>query len=240
MNEEQKKKAMERLKKLLALSRSANENEAAAALNKAQELMHELSVSEDDLELTDYVTVEADGLLVRPGHRVPVYVSMLERLIEKAFGCTAVWDEQRIKYKIIWLGQQHKADISAYSWTVLARLLKNKRAQYKFTYLLGGYTPGKREALADAFCEGWVSGVGRNIVKENLSEKEQRLLKLFMQKNFPSLSDLQNRGAGLSRAQVDSAYTDGLREGRKTHLHSGVQNTKRGQLGHTEYLGAPT
>lgn len=59
MTEDQKKKMMERLKKLLSLSRSANEHEAAAALGKAQELMRELEITEDDLELVDYATVES-------------------------------------------------------------------------------------------------------------------------------------------------------------------------------------
>ncbi|MFT8334719.1 MAG: DUF2786 domain-containing protein [Acetobacter orientalis] len=238
MNAEQKKKAMERLKKLLMLSRSTNENEAAAALGKAQELMRELSVSEDDLELTDYTALEADGLLVRPGRSVPVYVMRLEGLIEKAFGCTAVWDRHQVKCKIIWLGQKSKAEISAYSWTVLARLLKNKREQYKFTHLLTGHTPGKREALADTFCEGWVAGVSRNILQDTVSAKDKRLLDLFLNQKFPNLIDLQSRGAGLTSGQVNSAYTDGIRAGQKTHLHSGVQNTKRGQVGQTQYLGA--
>lgn len=240
MNAEQKQKAMERLKKLLALSRSANEHEAAAALSKAQELMRDLCVSEDDLELTDYDTAEADGILARPGYSVPVYASLLEELVEKAFGCTAVWDRHKVKCKIIWLGQKSKAEISAYSWTVLARLLKNKREQYKFTHLLGGHTPGKREALADTFCEGWVAGVSRNILQDTTTAKDKRLLDLFLKQKFPNLTDLQTRGAGLTSGQVNGAYTDGMREGRKTHLHSGVQNTKHGQVGQTQYLGAPT
>ncbi|MGO2959573.1 MAG: DUF2786 domain-containing protein [Acetobacter sp.] len=239
MNEAQKNKAMERLKKLLALSRSTNEHEAASALCKAQELMRELSISEDDLELTDYAAIEADSYLVRPGYSIPVYVSLLRRLVSKAFGCDAIWDEQPAKYRLTWLGQRSKEEVSAYSWTVLARLIKAKRAYYKFTAMLGVHTPGKREALADIYCEGWVSGVSQNILPESLSDKEQRLLDLFVKQKFPHTTDAKRRGAALTGQDVNAAYSAGQKEGRKTHLHAGVQNIKRGQVGQTQYLGAP-
>lgn len=239
MNDEQKNRMMDRLKKLLALSRSANEHEAAAAMSKAQELMRELAISEDDLELTDYAAIEADAFLVRPGFKIPVYVSMLRALITKAFGCTGVWDEQRIKYKLTWLGQKSKADVSAYSWEVLARLLKTKRTQYKFTALLGAHTPGKREALADTYCEGWVAGVSNNIIAEHLSDKEQRLLSLFLKQKFPHTEDMKKRGTGLTGSEVNTAYAAGIKEGRKTHLHAGVHTDRKGQVSQTRYLGTP-
>lgn len=239
MNEDQKNKAMERLKKLLALSRSSNEHEAAAALSKAQELMRELSVSEDDLELADYAAIEVDSFLARPGHSIPAYVSLLRRLVTRAFGCDAIWDEQPAKYRLTWLGQRSKAEISAYSWTVLARFIKAKRAHYKFAAMLGTHTPGKREALADIYCEGWVSGVSQNILPEGLSDTEQRLLDLFAKQKFPHTTDAKRRGAVLTGQDVNAAYNAGQKDGRKTHLHAGVQNTKRGQVCQTQYLGSP-
>lgn len=239
MNEDQKNKAMERLKKLLALSRSSNEHEAAAALSKAQELMRELSVSEDDLELADYAAVEVDCLLFRPSYSMPVYVSSLIRLVSKSFSCRAFWYEQHAQYRLTWLGQSSKAEVSAYSWTVLARLIKAKRAHYKFAAMLGTHTPGKREALADIYCEGWVSGVSQNILPEGLSDKEQRLLDLFVKQKFPHTTDAKRRGAVLTGQDVNAAYNAGQKDGRKTHLHAGVQNTKHGQVGQTQYLGAP-
>lgn len=238
MNDDQKARVLERLKKLLALSRSTNEHEAAAAMAKAQQLMQELCISEEELELTDYAAIEAEALLVRPGFKVPVYVSMLRALITKAFGCTGVWDEQRIKYKLTWLGQKSKAQISAYSWEVLARLLKTKRAHYKFTALLGAHTPGKREALADTYCEGWVAGVSNNIIAEHLSEKEQRLLSLFMKQKFPHTENMQKRGSGLTGSEVNTAYAAGIKDGRQTNLHAGVQTNRNSQIKQTRYLGA--
>ncbi|GCE83023.1 DUF2786 domain-containing protein [Komagataeibacter diospyri] len=47
------KAVMERLKKLIALSRSSNAHEAAAALARAQQLMREHKITEDDLVLSN-------------------------------------------------------------------------------------------------------------------------------------------------------------------------------------------
>ena len=44
-----KKAVMERLKKLMALSRSSNVHEAAAAMERATQLMREHQITEDDL-----------------------------------------------------------------------------------------------------------------------------------------------------------------------------------------------
>ncbi|MCI1796572.1 DUF2786 domain-containing protein [Acetobacter lovaniensis] len=48
-----KKAIMERLKKLMALSRSSNVHEAAAAMERATQLMQEHQITEDDLVLSN-------------------------------------------------------------------------------------------------------------------------------------------------------------------------------------------
>ncbi|MFT9016445.1 MAG: DUF2786 domain-containing protein [Acetobacter sp.] len=234
MTEDQKKKMMERLKRLLALSRSANEHEAAAALAKAQELMRELAVTEDDLDLADYTMVECLIIVTKPGHRLPIYGGMLANVVEKAFGCKAIFSDTAI----LWLGPKSKAEISAYSWSVLARLLNTKRAEYIFAAILQEGSPGRRAAKADTYCEGWVYGVSKNIVEEKLSEKEMRLTTLFTSQKFPRLGTMQQRGSGLSASDSSDAWQDGIRDGRKTRLHAGVQADHKEQIRETRYLGA--
>ncbi|MBO1325282.1 DUF2786 domain-containing protein [Acetobacter sp. TBRC 12305] len=234
MTEDQKKKMMERLKRLLALSRSANEHEAAAALAKAQEMMRELAITEDDLDLADYTTVESLIILIKPGHKLPIYGGMLANVVEKAFGCKAIFSDATV----LWLGPNSKAQISAYSWSVLARLLKTRRAEYIFTAILQERNPGRRAAKADTYCEGWVHGVSKNIVEEKLSEKEKRLTTLFTSQKFPRLGTMEQRGSGLSASDSSDAWRDGIRDGQKTRLHAGVQADKKSQIRETRYLGA--
>lgn len=64
------------------------------------------------------------------------------------------------------------------------------------------------------------------------------VLHTLRQKRTERGLSLPQLGKRVARSgQVNGAYTDGMREGRKTHLHSGVQNTKHGQVGQTQYLG---
>lgn len=236
MNDEQKKKLLDRLRKLMALSRSANEHEAAAALEKAQALMREFAITEDDLDLVDYGTTESPAVFIKPGQRLPIYAGMLSRVIDSAFGASAVWDTDGREAKIIWIGPQSKTEIAAYSYTVLARLLQKKRSEYKFVSLLQVKSPGLREARADTYCEGWVTGVRSNIMPHQPSEKEKRLSDLFTRQKFPSLGTADMRGAGLSANESSDAYSDGLSEGRKTRLQAGMKGEKRGQIKETRYL----
>jgi hypothetical protein len=48
-----KNKAIEKIKKCLALGKSANEHEAAQALKQAQALMREYGISDADVALSD-------------------------------------------------------------------------------------------------------------------------------------------------------------------------------------------
>lgn len=89
MNDEQKKKLLDRLKKLMALSRSANEHEAASALEKTQALMREFAITEDDLDLADYGTTESPAVFIKSRQRLPIYAGMLCSVIESAFGITS-------------------------------------------------------------------------------------------------------------------------------------------------------
>ncbi|WP_395495799.1 DUF2786 domain-containing protein [Acetobacter sp. KSO5] len=237
MNDEQKKKLLERLKKLMALSRSANEHEAASALEKAQALMREFSITEDDLDLADYGTTESPAVFIKPRQRLPIYAGMLCSVIESAFGASAVWDTDGREAKVIWIGPQSKTEIAAYSFTVLARLLQKKRSEYKFVALMRESSPGKREARADTYCEGWVMGVRSNIMPYQPSEKEKRLSDLFTRQKFPSLGKADMRGAGLSAGESSDAYSDGISEGRKTRLQAGMKGEKRSQIKETRYLG---
>ncbi|EHF4788490.1 DUF2786 domain-containing protein, partial [Salmonella enterica] len=50
---ENKDKAIRRLKKLMALTGSANSNEASAALARAQKLMAAHGITQDDIDLSD-------------------------------------------------------------------------------------------------------------------------------------------------------------------------------------------
>lgn len=62
MNEESINQVKSKIKKLLALSRSPNENEAASALQKANDLMDQYNLSADKIIVDDVVCIKAYAL----------------------------------------------------------------------------------------------------------------------------------------------------------------------------------
>lgn len=56
-----KNKAIEKIKKCLALGKSANEHEAAQALKQAQALMREYGISDADVALSDIKKTRLHG-----------------------------------------------------------------------------------------------------------------------------------------------------------------------------------
>ncbi|MFS8367851.1 DUF2786 domain-containing protein [Acetobacter oryzifermentans] len=236
MTEDQRNKLIERIKRLLALSKSPNEHEAAAAMSKAQELMRELSITEEDLELTDFATVRTDTLLVKSGHKLPVYVSDLACLMETAFGVECIFSDGQRNKDVIFVGTKSKTEICVYTWTVLARILKTKMAEYKFSITHLKCSPGKKAALAEEYCEGWVSGVRQNIVPDTVSQRESELTKKLINMKF-KIKPADLRGSGASGDEANDAYFQGIQARENTRLHQGMQADKRGTLSETRYLG---
>lgn len=77
-----KQKALDKIKKCLALSRSANEYEAAQALKHAQALMAQYGVNESDVALADVSECER-----KAPKTAPKWHWALVHLCGQAFGC---------------------------------------------------------------------------------------------------------------------------------------------------------
>src|SRR5512138_3426898 len=85
-------KAIERIRKCLALSKSPNEHEAAAALRQAQKLMqsHDISADEDGLAVYDSDFV--DHRDYEFAKRKPMIIVCVCAIMTKAFGVQVVWE----------------------------------------------------------------------------------------------------------------------------------------------------
>ena len=79
-----KKEVIEKIKKCLALSKSANQHEAATALRQAQALMEKYNIDADDAELLGIVDAEITG---SGSQKPPVFESMLAQAIAKLMDC---------------------------------------------------------------------------------------------------------------------------------------------------------
>ncbi|MDR2109714.1 MAG: DUF2786 domain-containing protein [Spirochaetaceae bacterium] len=152
-------KIKSKIKKLLALSKSPNANEAAAALEMARDMMEKYGVGAESAGQFDVSAEEFKG---NGGERPPKYEMVLVTQIAKAFGCRNAYGvvEIRDTYHCghTLIGVEHRAKIAAFMAEVLLRKLKAARTKYVQS-LTRVKIRANKIRRADEFCSGWVTAV---------------------------------------------------------------------------------
>lgn len=126
-------KAPQRLKKCLALSKSPEPHEAAAALRQAQKLMEAFDLDQDDVQRLEYAN-EAVSCPIQINQKTPLHLQSLVWLINHAFGVTAVIEhelrESDLSYRIRYFGPVSRIQLAAYTHTVVYRAMNNCWTKY--------------------------------------------------------------------------------------------------------------
>jgi len=174
---------LSKIKKLLALSKSPNPNEAASALRRAQELMEEYGIDKESITQADIIEEEISRA---GGKRPPKYEMYLISEICRAFGVTHVhrtgWDERRWRPASWWrfIGAENRVEIATFMATVLLRKCAAARAEYlKTLYRCKRDTKVKR---ADEHCLGWVSVIAQKLKTFTGSAEDVAALNAYMKK----------------------------------------------------------
>ncbi|QHC35392.1 DUF2786 domain-containing protein [Komagataeibacter xylinus] len=216
------KSVMDRLKKLMALSKSGNPHEAAAALERAQQLMQEHQITEDDLVLSN-VGVFGCCFTWSAKSRPTRYQTRLWSMINGVFGVKSVFKEGT--GQIRFYGLSSRAELAAYTCEVLSRQLSQARTDF----LRSQNKRVKRTtkiSRADNFAEGWILSVRSKAQRLAIPFEEEQLLLRYESTAFSDLSEMTGRAAPPSR-RSDQAFTDGYREGRKAVLHAPLSGENR-------------
>lgn len=211
-----------KIKKCLALSKSANEHEAASALRQAQKLMAAHGVSDFDVENADIDEQDA-----RSGaSRNPVrWECLLVRIVAKAFGCEVFFSGSWNARPGVWrfVGVAPQAEIARYAYEVMARQLKRARAEHIKT-ALKRCGPTNRTRRADLFCEGWISAASKLL--EGFAGTEAQAVKIsgYLESKY-SLSPFNGKDRSAGRSLSERDYGDlaaGSRSGRGAELNRGI------------------
>lgn len=231
-----KKQILEKIKKCLALSKSANEHEAAAALEKARELMDEYNVTEADVLTADVNEARAKASAVE---RPASHELRLARTVSKAFRCeclfTSKWNIKTFKQEGNWkfIGLNIAPELAQFAFEVLLRQLKKERAAYIKTKLKRCKSTNKT-IRADAFCDGWTAEV-KNRVEEFANYKPIPEIKTYINTKYPALTSrsVESRAKGKNGRIGDSISNDffnGAIAGQDVKLQHGVGGAERKEL----------
>jgi hypothetical protein len=219
-----------KIKKLFALSTSSNPNEAAAALEKAQELMREYSVNMSAADLLNFGRMETKAN--SRGHNVPVYESSLVAIIATAFGCRSAYGttsgEGRYKTHEF-IGPEHRVQAASYIAEVLLRKLRRERA----IYIKSLYRVRKRYTKicrADEFYSGWVSAIRKKLTIMKASPEEEKALDEYEKSLGWTIGAVTIKRIGKGENDWGNGYTSG----KNVVIQDGV-----GTFGGRLSIGAP-
>lgn len=151
-----------KIKHCLALSASANEHEAAAAMRQAQKLMQKYRISEIDVQLSDVNKTEgAHAKSKRPAWDKNLGAVVAKTFSCKSFNCTSWHPTAGRRSQAVFIGVTPAPEIAKYAYDALYFKVSNARREYvakarKGELARGRYTP---ETRGNHFAEAWVSQV---------------------------------------------------------------------------------
>ncbi len=225
--------ALKKIKKCLALAKSSNPHEAAAAMRQAQKLMAEHQVTEVDVGLADVAETTVRTQL----KTTTKWEGLLSRLIADAFGCAHFSLKSHYlthgmsvatKREYVFVGVGAASQVAAYAYDVLARQcgrdrLAHIRKQPK------NCKPITKTARGDEFALGWVYGVRSLVERFAGAESNQALIEQYMAAKHPDLATtrIKNRAAGVVRYSDQAA---GREAGQKAQLNRGLNGVERQEL----------
>lgn len=150
-------KILEKIRKCLALSKSPEPHEAAAALRQAQKLMEAYGVSAEDTVVAELGEESFQGYTIS---RVREWEAALVNMVKRAFGCKVMFTNgnsyTRTCGKYTFVGLKHQAQLGAYTSQVLYRQVLKQRGAFVREYQA-------TSKQADAFCLGWVHAVAKQV-----------------------------------------------------------------------------
>lgn len=215
-----KEKILDKIKKCLALSKSANEHEAAQALKQAQALMEKYEVNAVDIALSE---VSEQGADRRMAFKLADWQWSVANMIADIFGCQSY---QRGK-TMMFYGIGNRAEISAYAFDVVYRQISADRR--KFLKNCRARKQAHRTYLADQFCNGWIMGAWEIVKKFEMSDEEKAVMDRYAKKEHSDIVEAKTRDAKSSILQGSKmeyeALVQGMESGKQVQLHHAMNGT---------------
>ena len=221
-----RKNLLLRIKKCLALGKSSNPHEAAAAMRQAQKLMEMAGLTTEDVALANIITTDVKT----PAKKLPYWHHDLLLTVAKGFGCECIltYDFRSKQPVVRFIGTAPRVEVAAYSYTVLRRQTMCARKIF-IADLSKNCKPRTKTLRADSYCEGFVLALRAKVQALTLPEEEKNLLEDYMRKHHSNLEDAKAaRGddkAEKERAQQPDYRAQGYLDGQNTILHHAVNGS---------------
>ena len=200
-------KALERIRKCMALSKSPNEHEAAAALRQAQKLMQMHGVTPDEVDLVEYVSDFVDHDDYEFGNRKPMLIACVCDIMCKAFSVSYTWEASpTLKHRVRYFGKAPNVLLATHSHTVVYRAVN---AAWRRHLKERPELTGIRNARA-SYVLGWCQSVLSKV--ENLSpdaKEEEMIQKTKMRHYGKELKESKIGSKTIYNSLAQAGHEDG-------------------------------
>lgn len=214
-----KEEIIEKVKKCLALSQSANEHEAAIALRQAQRLMAAHGISDLDILAAGASEARAkSGATSKPAS----WEARLSGIVADVFGCRVIFMGGAGEWNYIGCGVA--PELAKYAFDVMFRQARRARTDYIANRLKRCKTTTKTRR-ADLFSAGWVDVAAGKISAYAGSDQQNDAIAAYVDQHYPALVDgstiNRNKGKALRGHEVGDLLA-GCISGRGADLNRGV------------------
>lgn len=221
---------IDKVKKLLALSKSSNANEAAAAAATANRLIDQYRLEESEIELSNSVQEDifVDTESLYETGRLTQWKSTLASILAHHYGC-AIYNHKGYRknaFKLV----GRKSDITVvrymFAWLCLEidRLSNEASKGRDFTRSTG-------KVFSNSFCSGAVAGIKTqlNASREEITKTANSVALVKLNQRLDEANDFMRKGiklkksASFSKSYLDrDAYEAGKNRGSSIHLGAGL------------------
>ncbi len=196
-------KILDKVKKCLALSKSSESHEAAAALRQAQLLMDKHGISDIHLKFTDIGQEKVRSKF--SVSRIKNYESTLIQTVAKAFGCKVLWTKssshfygEHVYGSYVLIGLNSQVKLCSYTCEVLQRKLVKAKNGF-VTQLPGHLSRGAKVIEADGFCHGWVNSIRNTVIEFAQGDEAKKLIDEYTSEVFGKMNSAKFQDRKLGR-----------------------------------------
>lgn len=214
--------ALTKIKKCLALGRSTNPHEAAAAMRQAQKLMAEHGLNDADVKLSDVSTATCSTRT----NSQPRWEVRLAQSISNAFGCDLIWSRSGkfiggrciLKCEVIFIGLDPAVQIAGYAWDILSRQCAKARLMH-IRKQPARCKPITLTARGDAFAWGWVAGVQSKLEAFTAPESNRLLIEQYKSITWPNSTTVKPKDRTVGKSVSDNDLQEGYLAGKTAELN---------------------
>lgn len=222
MDKTDRDRILDKIKKCLALAKSQNEHEAAAALRQARALMDAHSITDAEM-LAIGVSEER---AISGGTETPAnWECTLAARLAHMFGCRLLhartgWDTAEWAF----IGVSPQPEVARYAFEVLFRQARKARQAHIQT-ALKRYKKSNKTRRADLFSAGWVQTATASINAWVTSQAAAEAVDAYIRIKHPKTGALEARDRNAGRQWSDKdrdSYYAGRQSGASAELNQGV------------------